>query len=423
MSIIHDNVMLGHLPRYPAERELLIPFLANFDITYAHRKIFRGTELSIYFLSPDQTIQDQFGITSEILLAISTFATIQPRSMQAIEDVLQEPPARGRVDQTTYFLLTQKEVLSNKNDPWFLRACMSEQLFSRDLFNEQLPLTNDLFFFGRDQTVAEFLNAAKLSQNRGLFGLRKTGKTSVLFKLKRLAEAEGLLVLYYDCKDPSIRSLSWTALLERICSDIISERKGSIPKREVHISDQFKQVVRSATASRNICIIFDEIEYISPLAKLDPHWHKDFVPFWQTIWTTQSTTRTLSFVVSGVNPRVIEMDTVDEVQNPIFGIIAPKYLTGLSYPETRAMLHHFGKRMGLKFDFESCKYIFERFGGHPLLTRMAGSYINSTVGAAGSRRPFAVTRPQLESDQLEARAGIGILLSSYYIRIADFLSS
>lgn len=428
MGVIHEKAGL-HLRWRTAERDLLVPFLANFDVTYAERKTHRGTELSYFFLAPERTIQDQFGITTEVLLVISDYASVQPRTMQAIENLLQEPPAKGRVDQTTFLfvtknedskdwvenytalnpqsripiVITQKDINEGRSNTWLVRQQMSDQMYSRDLFNEQLPLVNDLFFFGRDQTVAEFLNSAKLAQNRGLFGLRKTGKTSVLFKLRRIAETESILCMYYDCKEPQIRSLRWDALLDRISTDILSTRQRNPPPRkdDVHVSDRFKQIIRSVSAQQNVCIVFDEIEYISPVAKLDEHWRKDFVPFWQTLWATQSQVRKLSFIVAGVNPRVAEMDTVDDVQNPIFGIVTPQYLTGLSYQETRAMLYQFGKRMGLKFEHDSCLYMFERFGGHPLLTRMAGSYVNNAVKAKGFRRPFTVTRAFLEQDEEE----------------------
>ncbi|MFN3943743.1 MAG: hypothetical protein ACK4K7_02285 [Allosphingosinicella sp.] len=232
MGTIHEKAAL-HFRWRVGERDVLVPFLANFDVTYAERKTYRGSELSFMFLQPERTIQDQFGITSEVLLVISDYNSVQPRTMQAIEEALQDTPAKGRVDQTTFFfvtknegskewvenysalnpqsrvpiVLTLKEVLSGRADPWFIRQQMSDQLYSRDLFNEQLPLINDLFFFGRDQIVAEFLNSSKLSQNRGLFGLRKTGKTSILFKLRRIDEqVRGLLAK--DLRGKSVASLA-----------------------------------------------------------------------------------------------------------------------------------------------------------------------------------------------------------------------
>ena len=423
MGIIHDGVFHTHLSKYPGEREFILPFLTNFDVTFAQRRFFKGIQLSFYLLNPDPTIRDQFGITSELILAISDFKTVQPRTMQAIEDIFQSPPAKGRVDQTTFFIVTKgncrdwildycafnqqpripisisyQDIQLSKSDQWFVRTIMSNQLYARDLFNEQLPLVSDQHFFGREKIVADLINAAKLSQNRGLFGLRKTGKTSILFKFKRIVEEEDVIVLYYDCKDPSIRSLSWIELLDRISVDVMKETKKlrlSESLAELHVSERFRQVIRSCSGTGKICIVFDEIEYISPFAKLDAHWSEQFIPFWQTIWTTQSQTRKLSFVIAGVNPSVIELDLVNDIQNPIFSIISPEYLTGLSDSETRSMMHFFGKRMGLKFDHVSCEYIFSRYGGHPMLTRMAGSFVNSAVIASNIQRPYNVTRPYL----------------------------
>ena len=43
------------------------------------------------------------------------------------------------------------------------------------------------------------------------------------------------------------------------------------------------------------------------------------------------------------------------------------------------MVRFFGKRMGLSFTLEASEYLHERYGGHPLLTRMACSEIHQTV--------------------------------------------
>ena len=431
MAKIHNDVLSDHLVQYRGEREYLVPFLNGFDITWARRRSTKGTELSVYFLSPETHIKDQFGFEKEILLAISNYSTLQPRVMQAVSRILQEEPAQGRVDPTTFFLITSSpgaedwvkgystenkepricvvfdlaEMRKEKNNQWLVRSIITRQLFSRDLFNEQLPLRSDLFFFGRDAIAAELLTSMKQAQNRGLFGLRKTGKTSLLYKVQRLAEREKIYTYYYDCKRPSIRNLHWEQFLERIIEDISRDAPSNvkIPKRLAsHISDAFVQVVSAFAERGRVCLIFDEIEYVSPIAKLDDHWKTEFVPFWQTLWSAQSEIRELSFLLAGVNPTAIELDIVNDVQNPLFGIVTPKYLTGFDVTEVRAMLHHFGKRMGLKFDIDAVNYIFNRFGGHPLLTRMACSFLNGILLNKKVSRPYSVTQAVVmghESDQ------------------------
>lgn len=432
MGTIKHEVVAQHLNRFPKERDLLVPFLACFDVTWGTRHIYQRTEFSAFFLSPEQTVTDQFGIDTEVLLIMSDFSELQPRTMQAIDSFMRSMPALGRIDPTTTFLvspdpklrdwvasyvalnpqfrvtiaLSHGELVSGRSDSYFIRSAMSEQLFSRDLFNDQLPLRSDTFFFGRTKIAAEFATAIKTSNNKGLFGLRKTGKTSLLFKVRRMAQADGAKVLYYDCKDPAIRTIGWVDFLEQIILDTYSAFGRKPKARGGHVSRRFKDAVGELCGENNLCIIFDEIEWVSPVAVIDAHWHKDFVPFWQTMWTTQSEHRQLSFIIAGVNPTVTEMAEVDGVQNPLFGIIAPKFLTGFDESEVRTMLSKFGKRMGLRFDNDAIVYMFKRYGGHPMLTRMAGSYVNSSLLAKKTPRPARMLTAHLVEGETEREGEI-----------------
>jgi hypothetical protein len=448
MPVIRDEVLSGtHLRQYREERQLLVPFLSNFDVNSAYSRTAHNTRISAYILGPDIAVRQQFGLTEEILLVISDYPEVQPRTLQAVEQIMQEPPAAGRVDPTVFFLVTpdsnalirmqnhgflnsharipvvfdKQHILARASDTYLVRGAIADQLYSRDLFNDQLPLRNDLFFVGRDQIVAEFLSAIKQSQNRGLFGLRKTGKTSVLFKVRRLAQRDGLIALYYDCKDPAIRNLHWQGLLKRIIDDLAK----FLPKAGVgamatrHISDQFKHIVQHAMGRKCICIIFDEIEHVSPLAKADRHWHEEFVDFWQAMWTTQSEFRNISFLIAGVNPTIVEMDQVAEMQNPVFSIVPIEYMTGLTASDVGLLLNHIGQWMGLKFEQPAIEYIVRRYGGHPLLTRMACSHIHNLLTGRGARRPATITRNLLVVTEADREADI----TQYSRHVVSELSS
>jgi hypothetical protein len=421
------DVRRGHLTQYPSEEELLRPFLDVFHVTWGGRRRSHNTELSVYFLSPEQQMQDQFGFDAEIMLVISPYPTLQARTMQAVEQIIDESPAKGRVDQGFFFVITEdssagrwfnnymmrnpqtripvafigNDLRISSGDAWAIRNTIAHQLFTRDLFDFQLPIISDLFFFGRDALVAEFTDAIKQSQNRGLFGLRKTGKTSSLFKVRRHAEREDNLVFYYDCKNPAIRSQTWELLLDRVSVDILKQINKTLGKdaNKFHVSDRFTKAIERVPKKHNICLIFDEIEYISPIAKLDQHWHADFLPFWQTLWTAQSESRRLSFVIAGVNPTIVELDTVGGVQNPMFGIVRPSYLKGFEEPELKSMIRYFGRRMGLKFSEGAIGYIRDQYGGHPLLTRMACSHIHRQIDSIQTTRPFDITEEFLKESE------------------------
>lgn len=77
MPFIKDDVLSGtHLRQNPGERSLLVTFLANFDVNRAYSRSIYNTKISVYFLSPDTTIKQQFGLNGEILLIISDFPEI-----------------------------------------------------------------------------------------------------------------------------------------------------------------------------------------------------------------------------------------------------------------------------------------------------------------------------------------------------------
>ncbi|KAA5602380.1 ATP-binding protein [Blastochloris sulfoviridis] len=419
MGRIHESVR-GQIQLTTEDLALLNPFLVGFDVSWGRIYEKYNAKLKSFIIKPEQYFKETFGVESEVALFISEYQTIQDRTIQAASYFLQEQPALGRVDQSLFFMITPDPaghrwisdyqsrnpqsrtcvvfLASDLNSPlskdgWFIRNNVAKQLFTRDLFDYQLPIDADRYFFGREQIVQDYIDAIRKSQNRGLFGLRKTGKTSTLLKIKRICEDGGIaIVRYYDCKIPSIRSQKWDELLWRIICDI----EGKPIKRDRHISDLFLNTIKNKGRKTQICLIFDEIEFISPISPFDEHWKKDFVDFWQTLWSTQSQQRSLSFVISGVNPYVAEQDKFSGGQNPIFGIVKPFYMKGFEQSDVRKMVRFFGKRMGLDFDEESINYLHTRYGGHPLLIRMACSYTHSQRDI---KRPIKVGKSLLIAEE------------------------
>jgi len=426
MGQIRAEVWEHHLNQHPEEESFLKTFLPCFYVTWGRARRAYNTELSVYFLNPENFVKEAYGFDQEVMLVYSKYNTVEPRAVQAAESFLLDDPARGRVEKLTYFLVSESqdvegwlhnyisthqesrliipfsapELREHASDHWYVRNKISSLLYGRDLFDYRLPLERDTYFFGRSELVVNLFDAIKRSENRGIFGLRKTGKTSLLFKLERMLKADQIAtVLYFDCKLPSIRKLRWYELLHQINKQL-SKRFGiRAPQRcdEVHSPEDFIRIV--GKVQKRVLIVFDEIEYISPVAIDDKHWHDDFVPFWQTFWACQSRHRTISTMIAGVNPSVVEMDSIKGIQNPLFGIVSYQYLTGLNAEETRNMIRTLGKRMGMKFDYDAAQYIYERYGGHPLLTRMACSVINATIKENKEQRPVNLTRSRLEKEE------------------------
>jgi len=106
MGQIKQDVRDNHLLHHQAEESLLQPFLTGFDVTWARPRKAYNTEVSMYFLKPEAFMSQMFGFEHEVVLFISNFPTLEPRSMQAADILIGEDPARGRVDQSIFFLCT-----------------------------------------------------------------------------------------------------------------------------------------------------------------------------------------------------------------------------------------------------------------------------------------------------------------------------
>ena len=406
MGIIVQDVKSIFLIEFPHQEEILKPFLHGFDVTYAEKKNVNNTDIFVYLLKPEAYLSEAFGIDKEILLAYSPYDKLLPRAIQAVNILFNMFPFKNRIDTLNCFVVSKdaavidyagitsfsenqsrsivpfvySDLITGSNDSWYLRNQLRKYFFDVDLFGYTLPLHDETYFFGRQQVAARYIDAVKRSENRGIFGIRKTGKTSLLFKIERVIHEQNLgYVLFYDCKTPQYRSLHWNDFLAEICGDIARKTGLVITKKvdERGVAQNFKNIIqRAASECKKIVIIFDEIEYISFRSPTDSHWHSEFINFWQTIWSVQSLYRNLVFILSGVNPSVTEIDSIDGIQNPLFGIVQSEYLQGLPEDDARLMIRTLGKRMGLRFEHDAISMLYNQYNGHPMLLRMACSYLN-----------------------------------------------
>jgi hypothetical protein len=316
------------------------------------------------------------------------------------------------------------------DDPWAVKNGISEVLFIRDLFNYKLPVQPSQYFYGREQVISTLIDGVRKCQNSGLFGLRKTGKTSILLRvLDILQNDKTTFHVFLDCKKRYIRKLTCDGLIEKLVKQIDAALKTSTSAqfaRGVDATEVLENAVRKIPNGKRLCIVFDEIEYVTPLSPTDLQWKDEFVDFWQAVWAIQSETQKLCFIICGVNPSICEIDRFiseksgSSVQNPMFGIVNVQYLHGLGRNALADMMHFFGKRMGLRFSEEAIQYVFDRFGGHPLLSRLACSFYHETLLARSERRPIDISRAIEEKMEAECYAEISAYCEHVVSEVREF---
>jgi hypothetical protein len=314
----------------------------------------------------------------------------------------------------------------NKPDAATLRNHFQEYLFKRDLFAIESPIQTDRSFFGREDLVVHFIDRIKSGQNSGIFGLRKIGKTSLLFAIKRniISKELGNFV-YYDCSNPGFYKSRWEDCLKILLSEIQKQTSSngninfhikdfSYESAPQHFYDGIMRILEKVPENR-LTIALDEIEWISFKTSPEERWNKDFLPFWQAMRAIhQISNGRFTFIIAGVNPKSVEDESVGGYDNPLFALIKPFFLKPFDEKSVRMMLRMLGRYMGVKFEPDFYSLLINTYGGHPFLVRHACSKLCELV----TERPITFTKEHFELHKKQ----INLALQKYVKQILNILA-
>lgn len=424
-----------HLKGNAEEKQITKKFSEFFGVTFSRQGKFKTTGYTFAFLQPDEKLRESFNMFNEVLLLFSPYTVFERRTLDFIDKTLAE--FDNRLDKVCIFIVSKDanilEVIKQINtenkdskilvpftykelmDMDFSKSNLDNKLrkyfYNRDLFALESPLKTDAYFFGRNNIVQSFYDKYSLGEQGGLFGLRKIGKTSVLFALERIIELRGGNSIYIDCQNPSIHKCRWNELLYKIILEILNkyELSSTIVNPECKYTEKdaakcFEEdisILSNELNNRRILLIFDEIEHITFNTSISRQWtdDHDFINLWQTIRSIfQKDNSYFSFIITGVNPLCIETPSIDGYDNPIFGMINPIYLDLFNIKDVRDMITNIGKYMGLKFEEEIYTKLTDDYGGHPFLIRHVCSLINEKVQVV---RPYTVSKYDYEIKKVE----------------------
>lgn len=423
---IHPQIRLHDFPT--EERKIIERLGKEWYITNGGAELKLGP-VSTYryiLIKPADYFQQMFNIERELVLILSPYESFEPRTLDAISAafklhqtlrlericavvVSKDENIEGKLtellknDQESQIVIpfTYTELLNSKNDDFFFRNRFKKHFYTRDLFASEAPLKKDLYFFGRTDLVHELVNRHRSNQVSGLFGLRKTGKTSVIFGVQRALDRIGAKSVFIDCQNPAFHRSRWNMALFYVLGEIkrqldLKQRT----KREEQFTEEkaslyFEEGISKFSTeldNKNILLIFDEIENITPGVSPSQHWSddKDFIYFWQTLRSLfQKLDKVFSYLIVGTNPLCVEMEKIQNKDNPIFGQIPIEYIPRFDVPQTREMVRRLGRIMGLQFEEVIYSKLTDDFGGHPYLIRHLCSVINSICG---TERPVSIDK-------------------------------
>ncbi|GAA5032847.1 hypothetical protein GCM10011506_23010 [Marivirga lumbricoides] len=409
------------------EKKIIAKFAGEWYVTNGGGIFNLGTtsEYKYFLIKPPDNYKELFNIELEIIVIFSNYSTFETRSLDAISFIekryqnlrleklcaviiSKDESIVGRIndlvknDQESQLIVPfHFEELLDNPDSYLIRNRFKSHFYTRDLFAFESPLKKDLYFFGRNDLVHKLVNRHRSNENSAIFGLRKTGKTSIVFGIKRILDTINERFCFIDCQNPALHKRNWNKALWYVIDQLYEQNTLKYKKRreaeytETDAPIYFEEALKHfkiISKSSSCLVVFDEIENITFGTAPTEHWTKelDFVFFWQTIRSTfQKHNKLFSYLIIGTNPMCLEKSSINGKDNPIFNQIYFEYVPNFDVPQTREMVRKLGRIMGLKFDETIFAKLTEDFGGHPFLIRHVCSIINKICSET---RPIRVDR-------------------------------
>lgn len=407
------GLMAGlNLTRFgPQEKEITNNLAAVWFVAYAGEQSLGKSSLPYVFLKPCDIFKERFNFFNDILCLFHPFAEVDSRVFEAMDRILGAH--QHRLDRLCVVLITNAETMSDalrksdqESDPRVIvpfkyqelrggvggkERLMLDQfeknLFTKDLFAMSSALKTDRFFFGRKDEIQKLVGHYQNGENSSVFGLRRIGKTSILWAVVRTIRETNSPVVFVDCNDTRFHKATWNKALFRVKEALFSSngmgKSGfeEVSYTEADASTCFTEdlLLVKKRFTKPTLLIFDEIQNICFDLSSSEKWAsgEDFLPFWQAIRSSyQQTPNLFSFILCGTNAHIIEEGRLPSgLDNPLFQYIKPYYLGFFDSDDVKGMLTQLGSYMGVSFEQQIFIYLTDDFGGHPFLIRQACSYL------------------------------------------------
>ena len=406
------------------EKKIVQYFSREWYLTKSFKYTVWTSEYRAMLIKPTEKYRNAFNLDRELIVIFSPYENFEPRSFDVVKKITDEAQEfrleeicsvmisrdENVEDKIKMLFKTNKEfqvvvpisysgIVSNIDDENYVFNLFRKNFYSRDLFEFDSPLRTDLYFFGRSDTVQDLVSRHLSHENSGLFGLRKTGKTSLLYGVKRLLKKKNSLAVIIDCELIYLKrwNMALFSIIRQICSEnSIKVNTDESRYAEDRTSDAFladiEYICRKARV-KSVLLIFDEVEQITFDVSVSEYWKggNDFLKFWHILrGLFQKEGSKFTYLIAGTNPMCVEKSTVCGVDNPIYNQIPSNcFIPNFSFNEVKDMVTKLGSFMGMNFEESVIGNMTQDYGGHPFLIRNLCSSINKLCT---TERPITVNR-------------------------------
>jgi hypothetical protein len=391
----------------PGQRSALGALGSQFvHVAPAKNTVLAGSTVALVRFSG--AIESAFGFTREVMVLFTPYPDLQLRTYEAAFEELRA--LKGNVTPDVIFIWSKDRRAPLKLDDWSAPGRLAipfvfddedplgfvtllrEHLHVRDLFNETTPVSGATFF-GR-KTLLQSLRNDVLSQSvAGIFGLRKAGKTSVLYELRQNLEADNVVSVLIDLEAyPSPPEDPVDDIVEDIRRRLLDELRrrklsvsklGSLPENPtiLQLKNALQTLARKLEQDgHHLLIMLDEIEYLTP-AGVDvaegpmPR----IAQFLAALRSVVQESTNFTFLLSGLTSAILENGRLYGRPNPLFSWAKPRYVGPLEKAEADRLATYVGARMGIMIDPGALTSLYQASGGHAYLYRNLASTVVASL--------------------------------------------
>jgi hypothetical protein len=270
-----------------------------------------------------------------------------------------------------------------------------------DLFDDRNAIGDTLSFFGRGELLQRLEENLRRSQGIGIFGLRKSGKTSLLLQLGFVMRQNPLVHIDLQPFGGKLRYgadlfnqilIKLSQLVEEDSSKRVNRPKLFESDRPAaSLTTEFAQQLQHLTQRLTqlgyqlpILIFLDEIERILPTNTDPKERAEECNAFFGALRAVSQEQRSLSLLIADVHPdinRINQWLQENVPTNPVFNFFKEIFVLPFSANETTKMLTDIGELMGITFDQATLTQIHVLSGGHPFVSRQLASLLCKKVAA------------------------------------------
>jgi Cdc6-like AAA superfamily ATPase len=411
-----------------------------FPVAMSHRAALRSLGSDFVYAAPSplandrgswialirfgSVIERRFGLTREVIAYYSPHKDLQLRTYQRLDELIDSAPRPATPD--VFLLWTPDAMTGAKLDDWSSRAAyvavalpriesssgaeeiwanIVNRLTTTNLYDQTLPVTGR-DFFGRQATLKELTSHLVAGRVSGVFGLRKTGKTSLVKELGRRVSARQDTHQIFVLRDletlPSAELDQVPNLLEDLRVNLLAELRTQglrtfelveLPHKPT-VSD-FRRSLHTLLghinkSDVNVVLALDEIESLVGPASARDSDRPEVVELLGALRALVQENPNFNVIVSGLTSSILEEGQLFSRENPFFAWASTIFLPRLTSVESKDILVRLGERMAITWDDESAARAAEIADGHVFLLRTLAAKVVQTLPSDLTARTISI---------------------------------